>query len=576
MTGGRLRLVVAGFGIAVALLAARLIQIQLFEGEGLSARAARQRTRSEPIPARPGAIVDRSGRLLVITVQAPSLYAVPRAIRDPRAFAGLIAPAVGLDAGGLAGAIERNKAKSFLWVRRRLDPNQAQAVRRLRLPAETWGLRDEYQRRYPQGTLAAHVLGLRDVDNVGRGGVEQRFDDLLRGREGRRVLACDARGDVVAVRDGLGAPSEPGRTLVLTLDAVIQLQTEETLDGLMAEHRPLGACAIVADVKSAELLALASRPTFDPDTPSGAPADAWSNRAVTAVYEPGSTFKPLVVAWALDAGVLERDESLDCEGGSYRLGRRVLHDHHGYGDLSVTEVLVKSSNIGMAKIGERLGVEGLHRCTTAFGFGRPTGIPLPGEQPGIVRPVDSWNDYSIGSVPMGHEIAVTPLQLLTAHLALANQGRLLSPRLVLGEMDPVFQDRRTRFGGERYAQVASNAVDPEAASWVVGNAMAEVVRRGTGRAAGLNGFTVFGKTGTAQKFDAETGRFSNDRHVVSFIAGAPAHDPRVLVLVMVDEPTGSEQGGGTVAAPAAAEILRRTLLYFGVPYDRPAEVAATP
>ncbi len=574
MTAGRLRIVAAVFGAAVALLVMRLVHVQVVEGRVLSERAARQRVHSEPIPARPGPIVDRSGRLLAITVQVPSLYAVPRAIRDIKRFTEDVGPAVGIEPDRLRSDLERNAGRSFLWIRRRLTSPQAEALRGLALPRGTWGLRDEYLRRYPQGALAAHVLGLRDIDNVGRGGVEQHFDGILRGQEGRRVLLRDARGRVISVRDELTVAPRPGRTLVLTLDSVVQLYAEELLDGLMEEHRPLGACALVADVKTGELLAAVSRPTFDPNDPGGASPEAWSNRAVTAVYEPGSTFKPLVVAWALDAGLLARDELIDCEGGTYRVGRRVLHDHHGYDELTLTDVLVKSSNIGMAKIGERLGVEGLHRCVTAFGFGRPTGAPLPGEQAGVVRPVGVWNDYSIGSVPMGHEIAVTPLQLLTAHVALANGGRLISPRLALGEADPDFADGTKAADDSRYSQVTSQVVRRETAEWVVSDAMAEVVRRGTGRAAKLDEFTVFGKTGTAQKFDAEAGGFSKSRHVVSFVAGAPTHDPKVLVLVMVDEPTGVEQAGGTVAAPAAAEILRRTLLHLGVPYDQDTKISA--
>lgn len=561
MEAWRLRVIVALLGVAAAVLAGRLFQLQLLDGTRLGARAIRQRIYVETLEARPGEIVDRNGRLLAISVRAASLYAVPNAIRDSDRFARLVAPVVGIDAGRLAADLKRNKAKSFLWIRRRLDPDAASAVRDLDLPPASWGFREEFLRHYPQGVVAAHVIGLRDIDNAGRGGIEQRYDELLRGRDGRRIMLRDARGRVVDVRRI--DPPEAGRTLVLTIDTVVQLFAEQELDRLVAEHAPLGACAIVIDVATSDLLAIASRPTFDPNAPAAAPADAWTNRAVSAVYEPGSTFKPLVVAWAIDAGLLEADESIDCEGGAYRIGRRILHDHHGYGDLSVTDVLVKSSNIGMAKIGERLGTEGLHRCVCAFGFGRPTGASLPGEQPGSVRPLDRWNDYSIGSVPMGHEIAVTPLQLITAHTALANGGRLVSPRLVLQDADADFSDR-IQDSTDRYPQVTSRVVEPEVAKWVVGTAMAEVVRRGTGRAARLDDFTVFGKTGTAQKFDAEAGRFSNDRHVVSFVAGAPAENPRVIVLVMADEPTGAAQSGGGVAAPATARILERTLRYVGV------------
>ncbi|MGC1275959.1 MAG: penicillin-binding protein 2 [Planctomycetaceae bacterium] len=572
MPSARLQCLVMAFAIAAVLIAARLVQLQIVDGGELAARAVRQGMYVETIPARPGDVVDRHGRLLAVTVLAPSLYVVPNRIDEPDAIADRLADVLGLDAGRLANALRREREKSFLWIRRRMTEEQATAVRALSLPRDAWGFRDEYLRRYPQGAFAAHLIGLRDIDNVGHGGVEERFDEALRGQAGRRVIRRDARGRAIDVREEVTTPPTPGRTLVLTIDSVVQLFAEQALDELMARHAPNGSCAIVMNVKSSEVLAMASRPAFDPNDPDAAAGDVWSNRAVTAVYEPGSTFKPLVVAWAIDAGMLQTDEVIDCEGGMYRSGGRVLHDHHGYGELSVTDVLVKSSNIGMAKIGERLETAGLHGCVTAFGFGRPTGIELPGERAGVVRPLDRWNAYSIGSVPMGHEIAVTPLQLATAHAALANGGRLLSPRVVLRDVDPVLADSAATAAAAT-PQVTSRVVGEPAADWVITEPMVEVVRRGTGRAAALDGYTVFGKTGTAQKFDQEAGAFSHDRHVVSFIAGAPADDPRVIVLVMADEPTGSEQSGGAVAAPAVASILRRTLRHFGVPGSSPDELA---
>lgn len=568
----RLRFAVGLLSLAFIALAVRLVQLQAVDRQAFADRAARQRLHVEVLPARPGEIVDRNGRLLAVSVMAPSLYVVPNAIEDIEGFARQIAEAIDADPQRLIADLNRNRGKSFLWVRRRLHEDQAKAVRALKLPRRLWGFRDEFLRHYPQGGLAAHVLGLRDIDSVGRGGVEQRYDELLRGTDGRRATLRDVRGRVIDVRHELTELPAAGRTVVLSIDSVVQLFAEQELDALMAKHAPQGACVIVMDVETSDLLAVASRPTFDPNSPATAPDDAWTNRAITAVYEPGSTFKPLVVAWALDAGVLHPEEMIDCERGVYRIGRRLLHDHHAYDQLSVTDVLVKSSNIGMAKIGQRLGVEGLHRCVTAFGFGRLTGTSLPGEEAGVVRPLRLWNDYSIGSVPMGHEIAGTPLQLIAAHAALANRGRLVSPRLVLRDIDSDFANEEKDVA-ERAPQVASNVTSAESSQWVVGDAMAEVVRRGTGKAAALKDFTVFGKTGTAQKFDVEAGRFSNDRHVVSFIAGAPAHQPKVLVLVMADEPTGSEQAGGTVAAPTAAAVLRRTLLYLGVPYDTPTSMA---
>jgi cell division protein FtsI/penicillin-binding protein 2 len=534
----------------------------------LADRAIRQRLHVETLPARPGEIVDRNGRPLAVSIRSQSLYAVPNAIEDLRAFAREVSRAIEVDAEHLAADLTRQRRKSFVWIRRRLSESDEAAIRDLGLPRGTWGFREEFSRQYPQGVIAAHVIGLRDIDGIGRGGIEQRYDDILRGQVGRRVTLRDARRRVIDVRHELTELPKAGQTIVLSIDSVVQLFAEQELDALMARHAPQGACVIVLDVETSDLLALASRPTFDPNHPAEADADAWMNLAVSAVYEPGSTFKPFIVAWALDAGVLKTNELLNCENGAYRIGSRVLHDHHGYGELSLTDVLVKSSNIGMAKIGERLGVAELHRCVTTYGFGKPAGTSLPGEESGVVRPLSQWNDYSIGSIPMGHEIAVTPLQLIAAHAALANRGRFVSPRLVVRAMDTDHSPDRAMNGEPAGPlQVSSRVASPETARWVVEEAMTEVVRRGTGKAATLSEYAVFGKTGTAQKFDFETKRFSNDRHVVSFVAGAPASQPKVLVLVMADEPTGSEQGGGSVAAPTAAAVLRKTLQYLGVPYD---------
>jgi len=573
----RFALVLAVFGASFIVLAGRLVQLQVIDRELLTDRAVRQRLHVETLPARPGEIVDRNGRPLAVSIHLHSLYAVPNAIDDIDAFAKKVSRAIGLDAEQLAADLTRQHRKSFLWIRRRLSESDAAAVRELDLPRGTWGFREEFSRQYPQGVIAAHVIGLRDIDGIGRGGIEQRYDNDLRGHAGRRVTLRDARGRVVDVRHELSELPVVGRTVVLSIDSVVQLFAEQELDALMSRHAPQGACVIVLDVETSDLLAVASRPAFDPNHPAEADADAWTNRAVTAVYEPGSTFKPLVVAWALDAGVLMSDELLDCENGVYRVGSRVLHDHHGYGALSVTDVLVKSSNIGMAKIGERLGIAELHRCVTAFGFGKPTGTSLPGEESGVVRPLSQWNQYSIGSIPMGHELAVTPLQLIAAHAALANRGRYVSPRIVLREID-ADQASNGVPNDEPIVpvQVTSDVASPEAARWVVEEAMTEVVRRGTGKAASLREYVVFGKTGTAQKFDFEAKRFSNDRHVVSFVAGAPASHPKILVLVMADEPTGSEQAGGSVAAPTAAAVLRKTLTYLGVPYDVASPIASQP
>ncbi len=545
-----------------AVLVGRLIQLQGAQRELLNTRVARQSTFTETVPARPGEILDRSGHVLAMTVTRESLYAVPAEIDDPWNFALPVAAALNLDADELFHRITSHPDRQFVWIRRRLTEEQVRAVRQLNLPSQTWGFRREYLRQYPQGAFAAHVLGMRDIDNAGHGGLEQSLDDLIRGVDGSRVMTRDARGIVVEVEAARSHVPEHGRTVISTLDLLTQIETERQLDLLMDRWAPVGACAVVMEPSSGEILAMASRPAFNPNLPSEVPEDAWRNLAVSAVFEPGSTFKPFVVAWTMQHGLLQPDEVIPCFNGAYRMGRRILHDHHAYPELSVEDVLVKSSNIGMARIAERIGLDGLYEATTAFGFGRRTGIELPGEVDGLVRPRGDWNDYSLGSIPMGQELAVTPLQLITAHAALASDGRLVRPRLLLDtsgrESTPLpLAAIRTV---DAVVPVESTVIRPEIARWVVAGPMKGVVERGTGRSVHVDGLSMFGKTGTAQKADPATGGYSTTKDVCSFLCGAPAESPRVLVLVLVDEPTApGSHFGGTVAAPAASAILQFAL-----------------
>jgi cell division protein FtsI (penicillin-binding protein 3) len=554
-------------------LTVRLVYLQWTCREEYGSLAERQHVSEEVIPARPGDILDRQGHLLATTVSAPSLFVDPSRIEDPTEFSRLLAPLVNLDANQLSNRIAGSSQRRFLWVKRLLSDREAEQVRELALPNDVAGLRREFQRHYPQGPLAAHVLGLRDIDGLGRGGAEQAFDELLRGRDGVRRFVRDARGYVLEFLEEVTEPPRHGATVVLTLDLRMQLFVERRLDRLMTDASPQGACAVVLDPRTGEVLAMASRPTFDPNHPQNVPAEAWKNLAISAVYEPGSTFKPMVVAWALQQGLLEREETFHCEHGSYRMGRRVLHDHHPYGELSLTDVLVKSSNIGMAKIGELLGNEQLYQLARLFGFGQRTGIELPGELSGLLRPLADWNSYSTGSIPMGQELAATPMQVLAAHAVLAAGGRRVSPHLLLmvsdgdgAEGQRGRGDEGTRgglvdgvatLGSMPRNVVVSEVIEREVAEWLVQGPMREVVRRGTGTRAEIEGENVFGKTGTAQKVSPEGG-YSSTRHVASFVCGAPANAPRLLVIVTVDEPSG-EQYGGTVAAPVAAEILEKCL-----------------
>ncbi|WP_373652524.1 peptidoglycan D,D-transpeptidase FtsI family protein [Schlesneria sp. DSM 10557] len=565
---GRARLVVTLLGLGWLVLAARLIQIQWWQQDQFAKKAEQQREFWEETRVRPADIVDRHGRLLATTLTTRSLYVVPARITQPEAFASALAEVIGVDAENLRDKIRSNDKRQFLWVKRRLTESEVEAVRALKLPATTWGFREEYRREYPQGDLAAQVLGLRDIDGVGRGGIEERFDAILCGKHGRRQMARDSRGHVIEILndENKDVPAVPGRVVRLTLDAVIQLYAERELDRVMEEWQPESCSAVVMDPRNGDVLAMANRPTFDPNGPEKASPESWKNRVIADIYEPGSTFKPMIVSYGLHEGIIQTQDTFHCENGQYRMGRRVLHDHHRYGPLSLTDVLVKSSNIGMAKIGEQMGNERLYDAARIFGFGRKTGIELPGELPGILRPLNEWTTYSTGSIPMGHELATTPLQLITAHSALANGGTLIRPRIVLVEdQDSI----------SAVTHIESTTVSSETARWVIQQPMQEVVTRGTGKKAQIPGYRVFGKTGTAQSLSPEGG-YLHEKYISSFVCGAPVESPRLLILVVVNQSSvGGETFGGKVAAPAAAKILRQSLMYLRVtPDDQPPRSAA--
>ncbi|MFM7058005.1 MAG: peptidoglycan D,D-transpeptidase FtsI family protein [Planctomycetota bacterium] len=538
---------------------ARLIQLQGTQRHEMAERVLRQSVFRESIPARPGDILDRHGTVLATTQEVDSLYAVPVEIEDPLSWAWQVAGILNLNADELYRRLLEHRERQFLWVQRRVGEEQSEQLRALGLKKGSWGLRREYLRQHLQSPSAAHVLGLRDIDNRGQGGLEEGLEEQLQGKPGERVMMRDARGMILEVDSDLSRPPVAGRSVISSLDLGVQRETERELDELMRQWQPRGACAIVMDPATGEVLAMASRPAFDPRQLVNVPEEAWKNLAVSAVFEPGSTFKPIIVAAALQQGLLQRDELIDCSYGLYRMGPRLLHDHHPYGMLSTADVLVKSSNIGMAKIGERLGLQGLHEAAVSFGFGAPTGIELPGELTGLLQPLHRWNVYSLGSIPMGQELACTPLQLITAHAVLANGGRLIRPTLICRSADgqTAAVDGEVVRPGE---DVQTPLLNPEHARWLVEEPLRDVVLRGTGKAARIPGLSIFGKTGTAQKHDPVTGTYSNRAWVVSFVCGAPAEHPRVLVLVMVDEPTAPGiHYGGTVAAPVAARILQAAL-----------------
>ncbi|QDT64993.1 peptidoglycan D,D-transpeptidase FtsI family protein [Calycomorphotria hydatis] len=560
----RLTAAILLFSVLPLLLAARLCHLQVIEHDDFAELASSQRLQRMPIPARPGDILDCRGRLLATSVRSPSLYVVPREIDDIHDYSQKLADALQIESDWIEHRISSRKDRWFLWIKRLLTEEQVTRVRELKLPAHTWGLNREYQRLYPEGSLAFHLLGLRDIDGIGRGGIESICHDKLEGMEGELAAFKDARGRIIDHIPDFMQPATPGETVTLTIDSIIQLIVEQQLDEAVVQHQPHGACAIVMNPGNSEVLAMASRPGWNRNSHSSVPSDAWRNLAVSAVFEPGSTVKPLVVAWAMQQGVLQADEKIDCEYGRYRMGSRLLHDHHGYGELSISDILVHSSNIGMAKIGERLGNVKLYQGIESFGLGQITGISLVGELPGLLRPVDKWDIYSTGSIPMGQEFAITPLQLISAHCVLASDGRWRQPKLIKSISDENIVDSPAKVQFFT-SQVTVPVVDPLIAQEIVRGPMRDVVERGTGRRSRIDGYDVFGKTGTSQKYDAELKAYSNTRSVCSFVGGLPAQNPEVLVLVMLDEPQSPSPSGGKTAAPIAREILKRIIDYRHLP-----------
>jgi len=567
------RMIVAGgiFTVLFALVALRALDLAVLRGPALARLAAMQHhQRIELLPHR-GPIVDRSGDPLALSVDVPSIYVRPRELRAAGADARLPALATALHMPPRALRAKLASSQPFVWLKRQALPREAETVARLELPGVYTVT--EGRRFYPHGNLAAHVLGFVGVDSQGLEGLEQRYDRVIRGEAQYLEFDRDARGREMFT-GGVGAAPDQGNRLELTLDAAIQEATERELQSGVAAARAVGGAAVVLDPATGEVLALANVPTYNPNEPGDAADKRWRdrvrNRAITDPYEPGSTFKAVLAAAAIEEHLVTPGELFFCEHGRFQAGGRTIHDAHPYGWLSFAEVIQFSSNIGATKVGERLGRDRYHRYLRAFGFGNRTGIELPGETPGIMRPVESWSRIDLATLSFGQGVSVTPLQMSTAFAAIANGGTLLRPYVVRRIVAP---------GGE---VVLEN--EPTAVRRVISTRSArtttELLRRvveeegGTGTKARLEEFPVAGKTGTAQKVDPTTGGYSSKR-IGSFAGFVPADEPRAVILVLIDEPSTSSYGG-VVAAPVFRAIAAAVLKRLGVEPPAPTVVARTP
>ena len=532
----------------------RLIQLQIVNYGDWVQRAQRQQQRTIEVSPRRGIIYDRNGHELAMSVMVDSIFAVPSEIPDKVTAASLLAGVLGTDAQEILARLKASR--NFCWVARKVDAETSERIQALRLKGIYQ--QKEPKRFYPKRELAAQVLGYVGLDDDGLGGIEQTFENDLRGHPGKMMITRDARGARLGRTE---RQPEPGANVVLTIDEKIQYIAEREIDRAMEETKAVGATIVVQNPKTGEILALANRPTFNPNTfNTVADQKALKNHAVSDVFEPGSMFKTVTVSAALEEKVTGPDDRYDVSQGFIVIGGARMRDAHRMGVLTTSQVIAQSSNVGAIKIGMRLGEERLYKYMRAFGFGQPTGIELPGETRGLVKPVKNWSKTSIGAMSMGQEVGVTPLQMTSAISAIANDGVYNAPRIVAGVTPPNAGPQQIVFHPAESRRVVSTMTAAQ-----MKQMLEAVVLFGTGRRAILDGYTSAGKTGTAQKVDPATGRYGN-KYVASFTGFAPVNNPAITVSVIIDSAQGLHQGG-QISAPVWARVAQQVLAYMNVPHD---------
>lgn len=539
---GKLAFMGGVFALLWLALWSRAGYIQLVKGPSLEARAARQSQVCEVVVGQRGRILDRNGQILATSVEADSVAVQPQNVTDPKRTAALLSKALGMNRAEVDKLL--HDKRKFVWIKRQITDREAAIIRQAELPGVE--LKQGYTRLYPQDHLAGQLLGFVNVDGLGKEGIERAFEDTLAGGTAKIFAQRDATGRRLLDPEGHEYDVN-GRDLTLTIDAHIQALAEQALARVINEYKARYGLALVVDVPTGEVLALANCPFFNPNTYRSSTPIQRRNRAALDILEPGSTMKPLLIASALQEHAITPDEVVDCEMGRYRVGKGIVHDPHPRGWLSVNQVLRYSSNIGASKIGAALGATKYGDYLKHLGFGQATGVGVPFEASGMLRPVSEWSDFDLAACSFGQGIGVTSLQMTQAYLALADGGLKRPLRLVRGKNDasPLAEER---------------IFTPKTAATVL-EMMREVVEmNGTGRRARINGLAVAGKTGTAQKASKQGGY--GDKHLSSFVGLLPADDPQLLILVMVDEPEGSN-AGGKVAAPVMREIALNTLAYWG-------------
>lgn len=541
-------------------LIVRLGSVQITDHHKYVELAKQQQLKKTNLPARRGMILDRNGTKLAESLQLGSVCAYPPDIKDVKYTAHQLSKVLKLKSSELTRRLINGG--SFVLIKRKVNDKDIDAVEKLSLKGIY--IEREYHRFYPNRQLAAHVIGTTDANEAGTYGIELVYNDTLTGEPGYKITGRDALQRPITTLDAEFKAPVHGEDVVLTIDANIQRFAEEELEAACKKWAPLSATAIVMNPMTAEVLAMANYPTFDPNQPKTysrnvTAHDVRKNIAVSDCYEPGSIMKPIVVSGVFEQGLASSGDIVYCEDGVWRISGHTMHDaHKGYGNLTVTDVIALSSNIGAGKLGMRLGNEKLYKLLKQFNFGEKTGIELPGESRGIFNPLKSWYESSVRNISIGQGIAVTSLQFVTAFCCIPNGGLLLKPRIIKLQ---VGNDDKTAEGISG-PQVVRRVMSERVARDVMNPILRKVVTDGTARVANLVEYDVAGKTGTAQKPEGKG--YSHSKFVASFIAYAPAEHPRVCVLVAINEPKNGAYYGGVVAAPVVREIIARTLFYLKV------------
>lgn len=528
----------------------KLVLIQVFRSSHLARLAEKQHNHILELEPIRGRILDRNLRPLALNVTAYSLFANPRMMsegdkaRTIEALPGVIDVKKSLLQNRL------NRDKFFVWIQRKLPKDQADTVKALGIKGLDFV--KESQRIYPNKSLASHVIGFSGIDNSGLEGLERYFDSYLKGKPGYSQILRDARQQDLMIEKKYVAPKD-GYHLVLTIDETIQYIAERALERAFQTFKAMSGSVIVMDVRTGDILAMANRPTYDLQNIQASPVAHRVNRAVSFVYEPGSVFKIVTAAAALEENIFTEDDIIYCENGQYRIANHTLHDHRPHGDLTFRQVFELSSNIGTAKVAQKMGGELVYEYGQRFGFGTKTGITMPGEVNGWLKHPSRWSKLTIGSIPMGHEVTVTPLQMVTALAAVANDGLMMRPRIVKAIKDS--QDQVI----ESYFPTVDRRVISVSTARRLQSILQGVVENGTGRRVQMDGIAVGGKSGTAQK--VIDGQYSHEKFYATFIAFAPVEAPRLAAIVVLDEPR-PQYFGGTVAGPVVKEIFTNVFRYY--------------